>query len=670
MNLLAPLFLVGAALVVGPILFHLIKQVPRNRIVFSSTSLLEKSEPKAEKSRRIQNPWLLLLRCLIICLLALAFARPFFPTDSTSDPVSFPRDVVIAIDRSASMNRDGIEEQVTSSLTQVLDNLEDSDRLSVLAFTDTTEVIVTPDQWRQWTYEDPTQAAERILSSTPLSDYPSHLDLAIRNAIAEGEAMRETGDTTSFVEIHLISDFSKGTTLSGLAGIEWPSETSINRIPVSAKSELPNIGIKWLGWDNENEDQAIARVSLLSSDPMVPVSIEIQAFQESQNLPIGVQKQLLLQGNTETIVTYPVDPEYASNPLRFSISGDSQPFDNDLYVAPEYVPSLSVTIVSDSTPTDPNSSPYFLTTGLNSFRTPTVTVEHASDLASQSDAYFVDVPLSEADSVLLKERIEAGANAFLLASSDQFTQTLRSLSGVNGWSLAVPENKDLLVGEVDFSHSLFSPFSDSRFSNFANIRTWSPIKIAYPSSVDVNQLASYDDESPLLLEVPIGQGKLFIWSSSWAPSASQWVLSSKFIPFLHQFTLLATGGQTLPSNTVLSTSTHSRYATLLQTDSPHESGLQKISENRWLAFQVSPEESQTSPISLDTWDRLGMPMLDETQRQRQIERLEQNQIRESETIIEQRQQVWKWLLWLVLALLAIESAVAISRNKTQEAIPS
>ena len=75
MSFLAPLFLAGALAVGLPILFHLIRRTSREQTLFSSLMFLEPTPPRVTRRSRLENIILLLLRCLILCLLALGFAR-------------------------------------------------------------------------------------------------------------------------------------------------------------------------------------------------------------------------------------------------------------------------------------------------------------------------------------------------------------------------------------------------------------------------------------------------------------------------------------------------------------------------------------------------------------------------------------------------------------------
>ena len=106
MSFLTPWFLLGALAVAGPILFHLIRRSTRQRKEFSSLMFLKPTPPRVTRKSRLEDLWLLLLRCLVIAALAFGFARPFF-RDNTA--IAGPdKRMVLLIDNSASMQRAGL----------------------------------------------------------------------------------------------------------------------------------------------------------------------------------------------------------------------------------------------------------------------------------------------------------------------------------------------------------------------------------------------------------------------------------------------------------------------------------------------------------------------------------------------------------------------------------
>src|SRR5688572_9430388 len=111
MSFLAPLFLIGGLTIAGPLLFHLIRRSVRETTPFSSLMFLRPTPPRVTRRSRLENLWLLLLRCLLLLFLALGFARPFFlKAVAPERKVDAPKRVAILLDASASMRRPGLWE--------------------------------------------------------------------------------------------------------------------------------------------------------------------------------------------------------------------------------------------------------------------------------------------------------------------------------------------------------------------------------------------------------------------------------------------------------------------------------------------------------------------------------------------------------------------------------
>ena len=85
MSFLYPLFLAGIAAIGIPVILHLIRRQTRKRVTFSSLMFLRTTMPRFKSRSRLENLLLLILRCVIVCLLAFAFARPFLPKLPSSE---------------------------------------------------------------------------------------------------------------------------------------------------------------------------------------------------------------------------------------------------------------------------------------------------------------------------------------------------------------------------------------------------------------------------------------------------------------------------------------------------------------------------------------------------------------------------------------------------------
>src|SRR3954470_24403786 len=97
MSFLAPLFLVGCLAIALPVVFHLIRRTTRERTPFSSLMFLFPTPPRLTRRSRLEHLLLLALRCLVIGLLAVGFARPFLKKQlsSNSDPTGRRRIILV-----------------------------------------------------------------------------------------------------------------------------------------------------------------------------------------------------------------------------------------------------------------------------------------------------------------------------------------------------------------------------------------------------------------------------------------------------------------------------------------------------------------------------------------------------------------------------------------------
>src|SRR6185295_15966890 len=130
MSLLAPLFLLGALAIALPVLFHLIRRTTRERTAFSSLMFLQPSPPRLTRRSRLEHILLLLLRCGVICLLALGFARPFLKSAVNPEPSSNqPRRILILVDTSASMRRADLWTDARARVDLILRKVSPADQV-------------------------------------------------------------------------------------------------------------------------------------------------------------------------------------------------------------------------------------------------------------------------------------------------------------------------------------------------------------------------------------------------------------------------------------------------------------------------------------------------------------------------------------------------------------
>src|SRR5258706_1610619 len=148
MSFLAPFFLFGALAVAAPILFHLIRRTSREKIPFSSLMFLQPTPPRVTRSSRLENIFPLLLRCLVLCLLALGFGRPFFQKPVVAENAAGDgKRIVVLVDSSASMRRDNLWSDARSRTEQVLKRMVPADAVAVFLFDRTVHPLMSFEQW-------------------------------------------------------------------------------------------------------------------------------------------------------------------------------------------------------------------------------------------------------------------------------------------------------------------------------------------------------------------------------------------------------------------------------------------------------------------------------------------------------------------------------------------
>ena len=192
MSFLAPLALAFAATIPVVILFYLLK---RRRVVklVSSTLLWQRflAETQANAPfQRLRHNWLLLLQVLLLLLVVLALARPYFTGQTAGGRLR-----VVILDASASMQSTDESpsrfERARREALALVDSLQDTDQMVVLLAAGHTEVKQSPTSSKS--------ALRRALHSCQVTDCPTRLAEALKLA---QPLVRDRRDA----QIHLYSD--------------------------------------------------------------------------------------------------------------------------------------------------------------------------------------------------------------------------------------------------------------------------------------------------------------------------------------------------------------------------------------------------------------------------------------------------------------------------------
>lgn len=681
MSFLFPLYVLGALAIAAPIAFHFLQRQPHGRQEFSSLMFLRPTPPKLTRRSRLSDLLLLLLRGLALLLLALAFTRPFLRSTTLLNLDAPSRSVCVIVDTSASMRRDTLWQQVEKEFEGVVDELEATDQVSLIAYDREPTTLMSFEAWQD------AEPARRLpllraqLEGLTPSWYGSSLSAAM---IAASDALlqqRLTKDLSQPLQIVLISDLQQGSDLEALQAYEWPEEISVD-LKVVQVNKPTNASMMALPAVPSDMDASQIRVLVRNAADSEGAQFQL-AWNGDQALPpIDVH---VPPGHTRVVrVTQPRGGQH----LR--LLNDDAAFDNDLYLTETTPQQKQLWYIGDDDPRDQQSLYYYLRQASLDSRTCEVAIQKIDDLTSlvtatpkQTPFMVLSDPLRDASRAELIRFVKDGGRLLFVVQSnsaaDETSEFLAALLDIPDVQLAPTGEHDYaMVAKIDFENALFKPFDDPRFSDFSKIRFWShqQLSSSHESAWDV--VVRFDDGFPALVQKQVGQGTVWVLTSGWQPKESQLALSSKFVPLLHgMFGQTAAAdvqgasyavGQPIPltvgePKTILDPvgtphDIESEVESFTAADLPGIYQVTRGSEEYALAVNLPSAESRTAPMLPDRLEQLSVRLGEA----RSIESLkkEQRQMRNKE--LEDRQKLWRWGILAALCAIALETGLSKGRG--------
>ena len=686
MSFLAPFFLFGALAVAAPIVFHLIRRTTRKKIPFSSLMFLQPSPPRMTRQSRLENLFLLLLRCLVLGLLALGFARPFLQKQMAADAgTGAGRRIVVLVDTSASLRREGLWAEAKARVEKILSNTRPADVVSIRAFDRVSRTLVSFEQWTSTPFNQRTALARQQLDAASPSWASTQLGPALLGAV---EALEDkAGTNLAARRIVLVTDLQEGAHLDGLQGFDWPRGLEVAVEPVKAKRPT-NVGLQ-LVLDREESDQAVGegeiRVRVSNASTSKREQFQLGWMREGQSGFVGKPTEIYVPPGQGRVLVAPKPPTNVP-PERLLLTGDDDAFDNTAFALTPKPEDVGIVFVGNAGESDPAQLLYFLRRALQDTRRRAMRLtawSNDNSVPAVTEASPALLVIAEAFSAASMDRVRSvitnGATALLvMKDATSAAANLASLLGLQRPAVAeAPAANFALMGQIDFEHPIFAPFADPRFSDFTKIHFWKHRRLDTNGLAGARVLAHFDKGDPALVQVPLGRGTLLVLTTSWAPTDSQLALSSKFVPLL--YSMMELGGaarlapaQFLVGDTVPLQFTNAAGGVVVRKPDGSEARVETggvftsadqpgiytavsgVNTQRF-AVNLDPAESRTAPLSMDDLEKLGVPV--KPQPTLAVNPAKQPaQLHAAE--LEQRQKLWRWLLVAAIVVLLLETAVA------------
>jgi hypothetical protein len=685
MSALAWLFGLGFLALAGPLLFHLIRRTPKGEVPFSSLMFLSPTPPRLTRRSRLDNLLLLLLRMAAVALIAAAFMRPFFNSNVKLNFGDVPgRRTAVLLDTSASMQRADLWKQAADKLKQIVDQAESNDEIAVFTFDKQLKKRID--------YIKKSAASSLIQKFDELSVSPTWndtnlgdalVDIANRllesNEIVEKDEAETSGTQSiaSKLQVVVISDMQTGSSTAALQSFRWPEQVKVEFETVATQPGS-NATLELLPVD-ENNPQQIRENVLVRNSKESPTNQFSVSWENSSLAAIPFQ----VPAGSSKILRVTRDATSQSS-SKLMLEGDDAEFDNQHFAIPPLKQTVVVRYIGDESPNDPEGMLYYFKRTL--IESPTTTFDfkqHSTtdgsdqpDLSLESPDFLVVArSVNDKEQTAINELLKRGTTLLVAIDDSSMTDSTRDWTGItNIESSDKPSNDYAMLGNIDFSHPAFAPFSGPRFNDFTQVRFWEFLKPTLSDNVQV--LARFDDDSPAVwYQLTHDNSDIYVFGFGWQPSKSQLALSSKFLPLMMRMIELATKTEPVAPNNVVgdSIAVPTGYDRFVSPNgdvefiddvalvSPNTPGIYSFANSSdsekpelQIAVNIDPSESQTDTMPVDQISALGVNVGTHSTTEEEVE--QQRQLLDFE--LENRQKLWKWLVLGAIGLIIAESYVA------------
>lgn len=703
MNFLYPLFLAGIAAVGVPIVLHLVRRHTRDRVTFSSLMFLRTTRLRLTSRSRLENIPLLILRCLMLCLLALAFSRPFLSRPTADKQVSPAKRIALLIDTSASMRRAGMWDRAIDEARSALEDITPTDRVCIMSFDKNTRTLVGFEQWQK--LEPPRRVPVAIEEISRLSPgfNGTGLGQALVNAAEaiEDDEANEQQRAASLRQVVLVSDLQQGSRLDALRNYEWPERTELVVKPIVAKGTT-NATLQLL---TERDDLAVAEgqyrapIRITNSPDAAAEQFTLRwAGQSEPNEADQITDVYVAPGHSTVVhVRAPAGEQTGRNLI---LTGDDHDFDNTLYLAPQLKQQINIVYIGADDPNDPKEMLYYVRRCFGASRTLRPRIIFTPQVSDISTAHFVIIadPLKPEQTEALRQYLKSGRTALLVLKSPDAAADVAALAGIENLDAEEAEvDGYAMLSRIEFNHPLLAPFAEPQFGDFTGIHFWKHRRVDIAELPDARVLAFFDNPAPstgssgepnlpnenlpAVFEQPVGAGSLLVLTSSWHPSDSQLALSTKFVPLLYSVleyggVLVAQRSQHFVGDSIPIPHSPTQRLTDVKIRAPDDSvtdldanqqmfaganqpGVYTIESSagkRLFAVNLPAAESRTAPMLVEEFEGLGVSLGQSSNVPTEL--VKQASRRSSFVELESEQKLWRWALVALLAVALTETWLA------------
>jgi len=537
MGFLSPFYLFALTAIGVPVWLHLARKKKLVPVPFGSLRYLKRASAKMRRRARLEDIALLVARCLLVALLVLALARPVISSRHSVFGLEWPRAVVVVVDATASMNWKGPSGsrlmQAKHQAANWINNLSPNDKVALWVLTDHLEKMV------------PEPVSDHRLVLRALDEVKAGGGSATLAPVFAAVREWSAGETRGAKGMVVFTDNQPAAwdwPTKDFFGKSWPRK-DLDLLVVQTDGERPpNLAVQPVRWTG-----SLARAGRTVNGS---VRIDNKSGEKAGDvfeLKLGGQSvmrrtiELPPEGSLEIPLVLPV-PATPGAVLsgEAMLSGDGFADDDSWYFALPAQRTVKTIVLEHTGGAVGRVKPsFFLSRALAAGGAATVDVMESDGLANQSlegvDALFATGGSLAADASWTKARHFAETGGTLVIFGDHQPDKIP-----DGWPVAKAQEISLPPGRVATKllvpdHPLFLNLWSEQDA-FPPLSQGTAAKAKRADGARV--LATLAGELPLVIELPVGQGRI-VWLNTSADRAwGDLPLSPAYVPLMQQLARL------------------------------------------------------------------------------------------------------------------------------------
>ena len=517
MGFFAPWFLAGVAAVGLPIWLHLLKKHRSTPLPFASLMFFEQHIQSSIKHKRLRYLVLFALRTALVALIALAFAKPYIHQKAL--PASRAGEVsIMAVDNSLSMRAGDRLAHAKQMAKAAIDRLGPGQRAEVMAFGARMQAMSE-------LTDDHAALSAGVDAIEPSDARTSFAELA-RAARSIAQSLRLP------VDVQLFSDMQQSGMPPNFNDLRLNQDVRLEPHPVD--KQVPNFTVENVVAPRRVYDAkkqrllaTIAGFGTKKADRVVSLSLNGRVV-ESKTVTVP-------ENGRATAEFLSLDVPHGQNKGEVRIdSADTLPQDDHFYFSTERVEPRHALFVHEA---DSSQGLLYFKSALE---------------ASGETAFMMDPAAPEQVANVSPERyafvVLSDAGPLPAAFENELRGYVRSGGSV---LIALGRNSAAIthvpVSDVRFEETRYAGREGDRFQTAAWLDSshpailtdnrWEGVKFYQAIRVapgDARVVARLSDQTPLLLDQQVGQGRILIFTSTFDNIANDFPLHASFVPFVEQ----------------------------------------------------------------------------------------------------------------------------------------